>query len=117
MAAGEGSRRRRPHDGGEGGEGGDGRGEGGRRRRGVERPLYFLRHAKPEEAEPASRSHRCNPHEAKFLAAFAAYLLRQGYAPSELAILTPRPSRLKVPHQPSSGDAGCGLRTPALHTC
>ena len=55
---------------------------------GVEHALFMLRHSKPETLEPTSRS-RCNPHEAAFCAAFAVYLVRQGYAPSTVAILTP----------------------------
>ena len=56
--------------------------------RGIEKPVFFLRHEKPEAAEAETRS-RSNAHEAKFVAALAAYLLRQGYAPSKLTILTP----------------------------
>jgi superfamily I DNA and/or RNA helicase len=45
----------------------------------------------PTQAESleAETQSRCNPHEAGFVAALAAYLLRQGYAPSQLTILTP----------------------------
>ena len=56
--------------------------------RGIERSLFFLQHEKPEALEAETRS-RSNLHEAKFVAALAAYLLRQGYAPSKLTILTP----------------------------
>merc|ERR1719163_2703519 len=44
--------------------------------RGIERSLFFLKHEKPELLEAETRS-RSNPHEAKFVAALAAYLLRQ----------------------------------------
>eukprot|EP00908_Phaeocystis_cordata_P026120 Transcript_8592.p1 GENE.Transcript_8592~~Transcript_8592.p1 ORF type:complete len:751 (-),score=399.68 Transcript_8592:248-2416(-) len=56
--------------------------------RGIERSLFFLQHEKPEALEAETRS-RSNPHEAKFVAALAAYLLRQGYEPKQLALLTP----------------------------
>ena len=48
-------------------------------------PLSFPQ-AETLEVETHSRA---NPHEARFVAALAAYLLRQGYAPSQLTILTP----------------------------
>jgi len=56
--------------------------------KGIEKPLFFLKHEKPEAADAETRS-RSNPHEAKFVAALAAYLLRQGYEPRQLALLTP----------------------------
>jgi len=56
--------------------------------KGIEKPLFFLKHEKPEAADAETRS-RSNPHEAKFVAALAAYLVRQGYAPAQLTILTP----------------------------
>ena len=55
---------------------------------GVERTVYMLRHTKPESLEPSTQS-RCSPHEAKFVAALAAYLLRQGMKPSQVVVLTP----------------------------
>jgi len=55
---------------------------------GVERPVFFLAHERPEGLDPETGS-RTNAHEAKFVAALAAYLLRQGYAPPQLAIVSP----------------------------
>ena len=53
--------------------------------------LQVPRTTLPPQAESleSETQSRCNPHEARFVAALAAYLLRQGYAPSQLAILTP----------------------------
>ena len=62
---------------------------------GIERPIFLIKHAKPEATEPTSRS-RCHPHEAKFAAQLAAYLLRQGYMPSQLTILAPYCGQLIV---------------------
>ena len=56
--------------------------------KGVERAVYMLKHSKPESVEASSRS-RCNVHEAKFCAAFALYLMRQGYAPQQITVLAP----------------------------
>ena len=56
--------------------------------RGIERAVFFLKHEKHEAAEAETHS-RSNSHEARFVAALAAYLLRQGYAPSQITILTP----------------------------
>ena len=56
--------------------------------RGIEKPIYLVRHTKPECVSGEARS-RANPHEAKFLAALAAFLVRQGYAPSQITILSP----------------------------
>jgi len=56
--------------------------------KGVERAVYMLKHTKPESVEASSRS-RCNVHEAKFCAAFALYLMRQGYAPRQMTVLAP----------------------------
>ena len=55
---------------------------------GIERNLFMVRHAKPEAIEMSSGS-RCNPHEARFAANLAAYLVRQGVTPSSIALLTP----------------------------
>ena len=56
--------------------------------KGVERAVYMLKHSKPESVEASSRS-RCNVHEAKFCAAFALYLMRQGYVPQQITVLAP----------------------------
>jgi len=47
-----------------------------------------VRHTKSESASGELRS-RGNAHEAKFIAALAAFLLRQGYAPSQITVLAP----------------------------
>ena len=51
-------------------------------------PSSFLAHERPEGLDPETGS-RTNAHEAKFVAALAAYLLRQGYAPPQLAVVSP----------------------------
>lgn len=56
--------------------------------RGIEKPVFFLKHSKRDVIEPASQS-RANVHEAKFLVALVGYLVRYGYAASQLAVLTP----------------------------
>jgi len=55
---------------------------------GIDRPVFFLQHEKPESVDAATGS-RCNIHEAGFVAALALYLMRQGHTPASLAILTP----------------------------
>ena len=63
--------------------------------RGVERPLFWIHSDKAEEVEPRTRS-RANGHEAAFAAALAVYLLRQGYEPSQLAVLTPYAGQVEL---------------------
>ena len=56
--------------------------------RGIEKPVFFLKHWKRDAIELASQSH-ANVHEAKFLVALVGYLVSYGYASSQLAVLTP----------------------------
>lgn len=61
---------------------------GSPRPRGVGPPVFFLTHDRPEAVEPQTRS-RCNPHEASFVAALVAHLLRIGVEAINVAVLTP----------------------------
>lgn len=56
--------------------------------RGIEKPLFFVRHTKPESADGEPRS-RVNGHEARFVAALAQYLVGHGYAPGQIAAVSP----------------------------
>ncbi len=56
---------------------------------GVGKNVFFIDHAQPEEAnrDGDSKSHS-NIHEVTFLVALCRYLLKQGYTPSQITILT-----------------------------
>ena len=56
--------------------------------RGIEKPLFFLKHSKKDSLESESGS-RANVHEAKFIAALAGYLVRLSYTPSQITVLVP----------------------------
>merc|ERR1712087_878786 len=63
--------------------------------RGMELPVFFVRHTKPESSDGELRS--CgNPHEARLIAAIAAYLIRQGYAESQITVLAPYCGQLQL---------------------
>lgn len=55
--------------------------------RGIPTPLFFVTHGLPETFDPESRS-RSNDHEAQFVTAQATFLLRSGYQPSQITVLT-----------------------------
>ena len=65
--------------------------------RGFQTPLYFVTHDHGEESRRNSAhcpiSYR-NDHEAEFLCALAQYVIRQGYSPHQIAILTPYAAQL-----------------------
>jgi len=56
---------------------------------GIGKDLFFIDHTAPEKSNPDGdmRSH-VNYHEADFLVALCRYLLRQGYHPSQITLLT-----------------------------
>ncbi|XP_070575232.1 NFX1-type zinc finger-containing protein 1-like [Ptychodera flava] len=54
---------------------------------GVSSNIYFVNHEQQETFMDDIRS-RSNVHEAKFLVAFCHYLLKQGYKPTQISILT-----------------------------
>ena len=56
--------------------------------RGVKFDLYFLDHKVTEDRSDVEGLSKLNSHEAKFLAHFTSYLLKQGYKESEITILT-----------------------------
>ncbi|KAJ7338266.1 hypothetical protein JRQ81_011010 [Phrynocephalus forsythii] len=56
--------------------------------KGVERNVFFVQHGE-EESPSADTESYSNPHEATFLVSLAKYLLKQGYGPSQINILTP----------------------------
>lgn len=60
--------------------------------RGFKSPLFFVTHnireGNPDAAAGSSSSYN-NDHEAKFLCALARYVIRQGYSPDQIALLTP----------------------------
>ena len=57
--------------------------------RGVSKDLFFIDHQSPEKSNPDGdmRSH-ANFHEADFLVALCRYLLKQGYRPEQITLLT-----------------------------
>ncbi|XP_060089485.1 NFX1-type zinc finger-containing protein 1 [Heteronotia binoei] len=55
--------------------------------KGVSSNLFFVEHQFPEQEIQEGRSHQ-NLHEARFVVELCQYLLRQGYLPSQLTILT-----------------------------
>ncbi|XP_064399168.1 NFX1-type zinc finger-containing protein 1-like [Halichondria panicea] len=55
---------------------------------GIGKNLFFITHTQPELAGADDRQSHSNPHEAKYLGALCDYLLKQGYKPEEITILT-----------------------------
>lgn len=55
--------------------------------RGIATPLFFVTHGFPETFDPESRS-RSNEHEAVYVHALAVHLLRSGYRPKQVTVLT-----------------------------
>ena len=56
--------------------------------KGIGHDLFFIDHTHPEKSnEDRDRSHS-NDHEADFIVALCKYLLKQGYQPSEVTVLT-----------------------------
>ncbi len=55
---------------------------------GIGKNLFFITHTQPELAGADDRQSHSNPHEAKYLGALCDYLLKQGYKPDEITILT-----------------------------
>ena len=65
--------------------------------RGFQTPLYFVTHDHREGnrgKSAGSSTSYCNDHEAEFLCALAQYVIRQGYSPEQIAILTPYTAQL-----------------------
>ena len=56
--------------------------------KGVGSDLFFIDHKQPEKANDDKERSHSNDHEADFLVALCKYLLKQGYQPSEITILT-----------------------------
>ncbi len=56
--------------------------------KGVGKNLFFIHHNFAEMSEDVDRKSHSNPHEAKFLTALCDYLIKQGYDPSEITMLT-----------------------------
>ena len=53
--------------------------------KGVGSDVFFIDHSKPEKVKEKSHS---NEHEAEFIVALCKYLLKQGYQPSQITVLT-----------------------------
>ena len=56
--------------------------------KGIGKNLFFITHTQPELAGADDKRSHSNPHEAKYLGALCDYLLKQGYKPDEITILT-----------------------------
>ncbi len=56
--------------------------------KGVGTNLYFIHHNFAERTDDVDRKSHSNPHEARFLTALCDYLIKQGYDPSEITMLT-----------------------------
>lgn len=56
--------------------------------KGIEKNVFFISHNKEESTKEESQSY-WNNHEAKFIQRLTQYLLKQGYAATQITILTP----------------------------
>ena len=56
--------------------------------KGLVKNVYFIDHQHQESHTPRNEESWQNVHEAQFLAAFANHLLKQGYLPEEITILS-----------------------------
>jgi len=77
--------------------------------RGVEKPIYFLRHSR-EETSTTEVLSRESMHEARFMAALAAYLLRQGYSEPQITLLTPYCGQVHVLKRECQNRGICDMR-------
>lgn len=58
--------------------------------RGMARPLFFFDHDHPEDgADDDESKSKSNAYEVAMVVGFASYMLRQGYAPGQITIITP----------------------------
>uniref|UniRef100_UPI00358EECEB NFX1-type zinc finger-containing protein 1-like n=1 Tax=Myxine glutinosa TaxID=7769 RepID=UPI00358EECEB len=55
--------------------------------KGLATNLFFVEHEEPEKGVEDTKSHN-NPHEARFVVELCRYLLKQGYEPTQVTILT-----------------------------
>ena len=62
---------------------------------GIAKNLFFVCHTEPEIRNPNSLSYQ-NEFEAKYIVGLCAHLLRQGYSPSQITILTPYVGQLRI---------------------
>ena len=62
--------------------------------KGVMRDLYFINHDNREFPSPKNEESYHNVHEAEYFAAFANYLLQQGYQTRDITVLTPYSGQL-----------------------
>nr|XP_039261973.1 NFX1-type zinc finger-containing protein 1-like [Styela clava] len=80
---------------------------------GVEKTLYFISHAVPEESVADGRSKK-NQHEADFLVALCKYLILQGYRPEQITILAMYTGQLFAFRNTLKEESSRGVRVTAV---
>ena len=83
--------------------------------RGIGKNMFFIEHSQPEKNNPTGdkRSH-VNPFEAEYVVSLTRYLLKQGYHPSEITILTMYRGQLFEIKQKMRKDEFGGVRVAAV---
>ena len=83
--------------------------------KGVGKDLYFIEHCEVEKTNPTGdqRSH-ANPFEADYVVSLTRHLLKQGYSPDEITILTMYSGQLFVIKQRMKRDEFGGIRVTAV---
>ena len=83
--------------------------------KGVGKDLFFIEHSEPEKNNPTGdqRSH-ANPFEADYVVSLTRHLLKQGYSPNEITILTMYRGQLFEIKQRMKRDEFGGVRVTAV---
>ena len=83
--------------------------------KGVGKDLFFIEHAQPEKTSPTGdqRSH-ANPFEADYVVSLTRHLLKQGYQPGQITILTMYRGQLFEIKQKMTRDEFGGVRVTAV---
>lgn len=62
---------------------------------GVAHSVFYISHSRSETHDEETRSYS-NEHEATFLVALCAHLLKQGYKPEQVVLLTPYSGQVRL---------------------
>ena len=81
--------------------------------RGISKNLFFVSHTQPESENPNLLSYE-NDFEAKYIAALCSHLLRLGYSPSQITILTPYVGQLLMLRNKMPKEEFEGVRVTAI---
>ncbi|CAI8041390.1 NFX1-type zinc finger-containing protein 1 [Geodia barretti] len=81
--------------------------------RGISKNMFFVHHSEPESENPNLLSYQ-NEFEANYIVGLCAHLLRLGYSPSQVTILTPYVGQLLLLRDKMPKSEFCGVRVTAI---